>query len=131
MLFFIDDFHLLKDDRAATFLCRMAGRIPENVHLIVASRNHFISDDWIVRLGGRLHRIEIEDLRLNSGELLAYIRRCGTSLTAVSYTHLEVYKRQTGFRVCKILRMDEFVMEKHYGGSLPGKGTDYSGKKLL
>ena len=26
---FIDDFHLLKDDRAATFLCRMAGRIPE------------------------------------------------------------------------------------------------------
>ena len=25
---FIDDFHLLKDDRAATFLCRMAGRIP-------------------------------------------------------------------------------------------------------
>ena len=51
------------------------------MHLIVASRNHFISDDWIVRLGGRLHRIEIEDLRLNSGELLAYIRRCGTSLT--------------------------------------------------
>ena len=47
---FIDDFHLLKDDRATTFLCRMAGRIPENVHLIVASRNHFISDDWIVRL---------------------------------------------------------------------------------
>ena len=67
MLYFIDDFHLLKDDRAATFLCRMAGRIPENVHLIVASRNHFISDDWIVRLGGRLHRIEIDDLRLNAG----------------------------------------------------------------
>ena len=70
---FIDDFHLLKDDRAATFLCRMAGRIPENVHLIVASRNHFISDDWIVRLGGRLHRIEIDDLRLNAGELSAYV----------------------------------------------------------
>ncbi len=51
------------------------------MHLIVASRNHFISDDWIVRLGGRLHRIEIDDLRLNAGELSAYIRRCGTSLT--------------------------------------------------
>ena len=39
--------------------------------------------------------------------------------------------RKYGFRVCKIIRMDEFVMEKHYGGSFPGKGTDYSGKKLL
>ena len=115
---FIDDFHLLKDDRADTFLCRMAGRIPENVHLIVASRNHFISDDWIVRLGGRLHRIEIEDLRLNSGELLAYIRRCGTSLTDSQLEQL--LKSSEGWFAAVYLNLCSFSKS----GELPGKTSD-------
>ena len=115
---FIDDFHLLKDDRVATFLCRMAGRIPENVHLIVASRNHFISDDWIVRLGGRLHRIEIEDLRLNSGELLAYIRRCGTSLTDSQLEQL--LKSSEGWFAAVYLNLCSFSKS----GELPGKTSD-------
>lgn len=115
---FIDDFHLLKDDRADTFLCRMAGRIPENVHLIVASRNHFISDDWIVRLGGRLHRIEIDDLRLNSGELSAYIRRCGTSMTASQLEHL--LKSSEGWFAAVYLNLCSFSKS----GELPGKTSD-------
>ena len=115
---FIDDFHLLKDDQAATFLCRMAGRIPENVHLIVASRNHFISDDWIVRLGGRLHRIEIEDLRLNSGELSAYIRRCGTSLTDSQLEQL--LKSSEGWFAAVYLNLCSFSKS----GELPGKTSD-------
>ena len=116
--FFIDDFHLLKDDRAATFLCRMAGRIPENVHLIVASRNHFISDDWIVRLGGRLHRIEIDDLRLNAGELSAYIRRCGTSLTDSQLEQL--LKSSEGWFAAVYLNLCSFSKS----GELPGKTSD-------
>ena len=115
---FIDDFHLLKDDRADTFLCRMAGRIPENVHLIVASRNHFISDDWIVRLGGRLHRIEIEDLRLNSGELLAYIRRCGTSMTDSQLEQL--LKSSEGWFAAVYLNLCSFSKS----GELLGKTSD-------
>ena len=115
---FIDDFHLLKDDRADTFLCRMAGRIPENVHLIVASRNHFISDDWIVRLGGRLHRIEIDDLRLNSGELSAYIRRCGTSMTDSQLEHL--LKSSEGWFAAVYLNLCSFSKS----GELPGKTSD-------
>ena len=115
---FIDDFHLLKDDRADTFLCRMAGRIPENVHLIVASRNHFISDDWIVRLGGRLHRIEIDDLRLNSGELSAYIRRCGTSLTDSQLEHL--LKSSEGWFAAVYLNLCSFSKS----GELLGKTSD-------
>ena len=115
---FIDDFHLLKDDRATTFLCRMAGRIPEKVHLIVASRNHFISDDWIVRLGGRLHRIEIEDLRLNSGELLAYIRRCGTSMTDSQLEQL--LKSSEGWFAAVYLNLCSFSKS----GELPGKTSD-------
>lgn len=115
---FIDDFHLLKDDRATTFLCRMAGRIPENVHLIVASRNHFISDDWIVRLGGRLHRIEIDDLRLNAGELSAYIRRCGTSLTDSQLEQL--LKSSEGWFAAVYLNLCSFSKS----GELPGKTSD-------
>ena len=115
---FIDDFHLLKDDRATTFLCRMAGRIPEKVHLIVASRNHFISDDWIVRLGGRLHRIEIDDLRLNSGELSAYIRRCGTSMTASQLEQL--LKSSEGWFAAVYLNLCSFSKS----GELPGKTSD-------
>lgn len=115
---FIDDFHLLKDDRVATFLCRMAGRIPENVHLIVASRNHFISDDWIVRLGGRLHKIEIDDLRLNAGELSAYIRRCGTSLTDSQLEQL--LKSSEGWFAAVYLNLCSFSKS----GELPGKTSD-------
>ena len=115
---FIDDFHLLKDDRADTFLCRMAGRIPENVHLIAASRNHFISDDWIVRLGGRLHRIEIDDLRLNAGELSAYIRRCGTSLTDSQLEQL--LKSSEGWFAAVYLNLCSFSKS----GELPGKTSD-------
>ena len=115
---FIDDFHLLKDDRVATFLCRMAGRIPENVHLIVASRNHFISDDWIVRLGGRLHRIEIDDLRLNAGELSAYIRRCGTILTDSQLEQL--LKSSGGWFAAVYLNLCSFSKS----GELPGKTSD-------
>lgn len=111
---FIDDFHLLKDDRAVTFLCRMAGRIPENVHLIVASRNHFISDDWIVRL----HRIEIDDLRLNAGELSAYIRRCGTSLTDSQLEQL--LKSSEGWFAAVYLNLCSFSKS----GELPGKTSD-------
>ena len=72
---FLDDFHLLGDERVAQFLCRLAYRLPENVHLIVASRNRFLPGEQVVRLGRRLHRIEADGLRLNREELLAYCRK--------------------------------------------------------
>ena len=50
---FLDDFHLLKDEKAAKFLCGLANRLPENVHLIVASRNNFLPKEEILRLGQR------------------------------------------------------------------------------
>ena len=59
---FLDDFHLLGDERVAQFLCRLAYRLPENVHLIVASRNRFLPGEQVVRLGRRLHRIEADGL---------------------------------------------------------------------
>ena len=79
---FLDDFHLLGDERVAQFLCRLAYRLPENVHLIVASRNRFLPGEQVVRLGRLLHRIEADGLRLNREELLAYTHRCGVEITA-------------------------------------------------
>ena len=78
---FLDDFHLLHDDRVAGFLCALAARLPETAHLIVASRNRFLPGGEVVRLGRRLHRIEADQLRLNHTELAVYARRCGLDLT--------------------------------------------------
>ncbi len=78
---FIDDFHLLTDSRACNFLCTIANRLPENVHLIVASRDRFFPVAQIVRLGGRVYQIGIEQLRLNHTELAVYAHKCGTDLS--------------------------------------------------
>ena len=77
---FMDDFHLLKDHRVVTFLCMLTRKLPENVHLIVSSRNQLLSGEEILQLGSRLYQIEMSDLRLNQPELAIYARKCGTKL---------------------------------------------------
>ena len=78
---FIDDLHLLRDARVAEFACQLASRLPENVHLILASRNDFLPGAAILRLGSRVCRIGVAQLRLTETELAAYARRCGAVLT--------------------------------------------------
>lgn len=78
---FIDDFHLLTDNRVSRFLCTLANRLPGNVHLIVASRDRFLPAGEVVRLGNRVYQIGTEQLRLNHTELAIYAHRCGTDLT--------------------------------------------------
>ena len=78
---FLDDFHLLRDERAVRFICRISTRLPENAHLIVASRDRFLPAGEIVRLGGNLHQIGMEHLRLNHTELAVYAHRCGAELS--------------------------------------------------
>ena len=78
---FLDDFHLLRDERAVRFICRISARLPDNVHLIVASRDRFLPAGEIVRLGGNLHQIGMEHLRLNHTELAVYAHRCGAELS--------------------------------------------------
>lgn len=78
---FIDDFHLLTDRRASTFLCMLANRLSANVHLIVASRDRFLPAAEAVRLGAKVYQIGTEQLRLNHTELAVYAHRCGTELS--------------------------------------------------
>ena len=78
---FIDDFHLITDGRITEFLCTLVNRLPENVHLIVASRDRFLPGDAVMRLGSRVYPIGAKHLRLNHTELSIYAHRCGTDLT--------------------------------------------------
>ena len=78
---FIDDFHLLTDGRITGYLCTLANRLPDNVHLIVASRDRFLPGEEALRLGRRVCQIGVEQLRLNHTELAVYARRCGAVLS--------------------------------------------------
>lgn len=51
------------------FSAASSARLPENAHLIVASRDRFLPAGEIVCLGGNLHQIGMEHLRLNHTEL--------------------------------------------------------------
>ena len=88
---FIDDFHLLTDNRACALLCTLTGRLPKNIHLIIASRNHFLPAAETVRLGAKVYHIGTEQLRLNQAELSVYAHRCGTELSAAELEKLLYY----------------------------------------
>ncbi len=77
---FLDDFHLLRDRRAAELLANLRCA-PPNVHVIAASRDRFLPGEEVFRLGGRLLQLGKDDLRLNRTELNIYARRCGLDLT--------------------------------------------------
>ncbi len=85
---FIDDFHLLTDGRVVGFLCNLANRMPENVHLIVASRDRFLPAAETVRLGSRVYQLGTKQLRLNHTELAVYAHQCGAELTDEQTTKL-------------------------------------------
>lgn len=78
---FLDDFHLMTDHKVTKFICGLVGKLPENVHLIIASRDRFLPAGEIVRLGNKVHQIGIGNLRLNHTELTIYAHKCGTDLT--------------------------------------------------
>ena len=58
---FLDDFHLLRDRRAAELLCEFARCAPPNVHVIAASRDRFLPGEEVFRLGGRLLQLGKDD----------------------------------------------------------------------
>ena len=62
---FIDDFHLLANRKAADYLGELGSRLPENVHLIISSREQIFSDRIVIRLGRNLNQISLRHLRLN------------------------------------------------------------------
>ena len=117
---FIDDFHLLTDKRAPGFLCALAGRLPPNVHLILASRDLFLPAAELVRLGGKVYQIGTAQLRLNHTELAVYTKRCGTALSDEQIDTLLYYSEGWFSAVYLNLRM---FSEQ---GVLPDPNSDIS-----
>ncbi len=115
---FIDDFHLMTDRRISDYICVLANRLPENVHLIIASRDSFIPTAEILRLGSRLHRIGVEELRLNHTELSVYSRNMGLKLTDNEIDSL-IYSSEGWFSAVYLNLRSLF---EH--GALPGSSSD-------
>ena len=115
---FIDDFHLLTDQRVTAFLCMLAGRLPANVHLIIASRDRFLPAAEIVRLGARVYRLGTEQLRLNHTELAIYAHRCGTELSDAQAESL-LYSSEGWFSA---VYLNLRTLSEH--GTLPERDSD-------
>lgn len=115
---FIDDFHLLTDKRVSNFICTFAKRAPENVRLIIAGRNRFLSDTQIMQLGGRIYMLGTGELRLERPELKDYAGRCGTYLSERETD--ELLSSTEGWFSAVYLNLQTFA--EH--GRLPGKSSD-------
>ena len=115
---FIDDFHLLTDGRIANFIGTLANRLPENAHLIVASRDRFLPGETLLRLGGRVYQVGVEQLRLNHTELSIYAHRCGTDLDDGQVESL-LYSSEGWFSAVylNLCALSEY-------GQLPGRNSD-------
>ena len=115
---FIDDFHLLTDERIPAFLCNLANRLPRNVHLIVAGRDRFLPAAEILRLGSRVYQIGTEQLRLNHTELAVYAHRCGSELSDEQISRL-LYSSEGWFSA---VYLNLRALAEH--GELPDKSSD-------
>ena len=78
---FIDDFHLLSDERVLHFLLTFVQYMPEQIHLIISSRNRFLPKKTLLEMGNMLCQIDQYDLRLNERDLSAYCYQMGITLT--------------------------------------------------
>ena len=86
---FIDDYHLMNDNRVTELFLALCNNPLDNLHIIVASRGSFLSRGSELCLGNRLHNITIHDLQLNPTELSVYARRCGVPISEKELAELE------------------------------------------
>ncbi|MFQ6977679.1 MAG: hypothetical protein ACLRSD_12415 [Oscillibacter sp.] len=115
---FIDDFHLLTDNRVPAFLCTLTNRLPENVHLIVASRDRFLPAEEILRLGGRLYTVGAELAAPQPHGLSIYAHRCGTELSDAQIESL-LYSSEGWFSAIYLN-----LRTLHERGELPSRSSD-------
>lgn len=72
----VDDLHLLGENTLTTILLFLTRSFPENVHMLLLSRNQIFNEEERMRLGNLLCEIGIEDLRLENQEVALYAKHC-------------------------------------------------------
>lgn len=115
---FVDDFHLLRSRPMAELLCSAAMHMPDNVHLIVASRDRILTERERIRLGHRLYQFTPQQLRLDKPNLAVYVHRCGANLSEQELQDL-LYNTE-GWILAVYLNLQSLAER----GALPGKNSD-------
>ena len=116
---FIDDYHLMNDLWIMKLLLVLSKSLT-NLHIVVASRETFLSRSEELQLGHRLHKIGINDLRMNRTELSIYSRRCGVKINSQQIAELD--KLSEGWFSAVYLNLKSF---SQYGTFLTGSHDIY------
>ncbi len=114
----IDDCHLLEDNHIFNILFSLCDIPTEKLHIIVISRNEVFLRGEELHLGNRIHKITVDDMKLNRGELSSYLRRCGVELSGEDFETL--LQNSEGWFSCLYLNLRNY--EKN--GVLLSKGED-------
>ncbi len=114
----IDDCHLMEDSRVFDLLFSLCDLPMRKLHMIVVSRGAVFMRGEELHLGSKLHKITVDDMRLNRTELSVYLRRCGLDLPEDAFETL--FHNSEGWFSCVYLNIRNY--EK--SGALLSKGED-------
>ena len=87
--FILDDVYILGGNALNELIMLAAAQLPENIRMILISRNAVFSDRERMQLGRQLYEITPEDLRLSLDELYGYAGKCGIEIDSASAETLE------------------------------------------
>ncbi len=76
----IDDCHLITDKTVPEIVLALCDIPCEHFHIILISRSTLLLASEEFRLGNRLYKITLQNMKLNLTELSIYCRRCGANL---------------------------------------------------
>ena len=80
ILYILDDVHYFNAPEFSELLALLAFRLPESIKMVLISRNRILREADRFRLGGRLCRITMTELRLTQDEILDYAKLCGLTM---------------------------------------------------
>ena len=115
---FIDDFHLMNDPGAIALICSITGRLPKNVHMIIAGRDTFLPQPEVLRLGMNAYEIGVSELSLNRIELSDYSRSCGVTLSDKEIDEI-LYSSEGWFSAVYLM-----LCNLYKNGCLPDSNSD-------
>ncbi|MGI6743411.1 MAG: hypothetical protein ACOX4O_07125 [Eubacteriales bacterium] len=88
--FIIDDLHILPSKVITSLVLFFSKNLPDNIHIVLLSRNQIFNEEEKMKLGHRLYEISVYDLRLNAKELYEYAEWCEVDASEEELDELSV-----------------------------------------